>query len=108
MRLVEASLELQQDVAYGPLRWHIGELLGERPELAPLRDEDAGQHFRDMGAGERRGMLWFDLACGLGATQPYACAYKIVGSWAGGEPNWRTRPLAEATAAALVRAVRKL
>ena len=108
VRLVEASLEMQQDVAYGPLRWHIGELLRERPELAPLRDEDAGQHLRDMGAGERRGLLWFDLACGLGPTQPYACAYKIVGSWAGDEPNLRTRPLPEATAAALVRAVRKL
>jgi len=107
LRLVEASLEMQHDVSYGPLRWHIGEFLRERPGLVRLHDEDAGQHFRDMGGGERRGVLWFDLACGLGPTQPYGCAYKILGSWAG-EPDWRTRPLPAATAAALVRAVRKL
>lgn len=77
-RLVEAVLEVSEELREDGRRIGTPELLGRReiPRLLRADPQWAG-HFFEYGGGIRRGVYWCDRSLGTGAASPWSIAYRV-------------------------------
>jgi hypothetical protein len=75
-RLVEACVEVHDQVSAGARRQTLGTLLGQDSHEL-LQDPEQVAHFMIYGGGVRRGLVWIDRSVGQGELDPWARAYRV-------------------------------
>jgi len=100
-RLIEAQIEVHTELSYGEGKMPLGHILN-RDDLGPIALDDGWSgHFEKFAGGTRFGMVWLDVACGIGDAAAWSRAYRIT-SEHGDRHRVETEPLTATQVKALL------
>ena len=101
-RLIEAQIEVHTELSYGEGKMPLGHILN-RDDLGPVALDDGWSgHFEKFAGGTRFGMVWLDIACGIGDAAAWSRAYRITTGAHGDRHRVETEPLTATQVKALL------